>query len=476
LDLAEATCQSLGFDSGELGCASDCSYDLSGCFDDPEPEPDCGNGVLDADEACDGMDLGAESCVTLGFDAGELVCTSACAFDDSGCEVSMGACGDGVIDAGEACDGSDLDGASCTSLGFAVGTLACTSACLYDTSDCSGGAVNCGDGQLSAGEECDASDLGEQTCETLGFASGTLTCSADCELDTSGCSDCGDGVQGATEACDGADLDLETCQSLGFDGGTLSCADDCTFDDSACTFLSCGDGMLTGNEECDGMNLDLQTCQSLGFDAGTLTCDANCTFETAACAECGDGEKELAEACDGSDFDGATCASLSTPMTPFNAGALGCTSACAIDTSACTNFTAGFCRLQFPTTITETAGSSVAVYGRVYVQGLTDQSPTNNLSPVVRGELGFGPDGTTPTQPSWTWLPAMPNGGFNGATFGEPNNDEYVVNFVLPAAGAYDYAFRFTADDGVTWLVCDGGDPGSSDGYTPANAGQLTSQ
>jgi hypothetical protein len=475
-DLAGSTCQSLGFDAGELGCKSDCSFDLAGCFDEPDPEPDCGDGAIDGEEECDGDDLGVESCATLGFDAGELACSATCTFDDSGCELSMGRCGDGAIDAGEACDGTNLDGASCDSLGFAEGALACTAECTFDTTDCSGGSVNCGDGQLSAGESCDADELGAQTCVTLGFASGELACSDECTFDTAACSDCGDGVQAMTEQCDGADPDGASCQSLGFDGGTLDCATDCTFDESACTFLSCGDGMITGNEECDGVALDGATCQSLGFDAGTLACDSNCTFETTSCAECGDGEKELTEACDGSDFGSTTCASLSTPMQPFNAGPLSCTPACAIDTSACTNFTVGFCRLQFPTTITAAAGSSVAVYGRVYVQGLTDQSPTNNLSPVVRGQLGYGPDGSTPTQPSWTWLPATPNGGYNGATFGEPNNDEYLVSFVLPAAGTFDYAFRFTADDGATWLACDGGDPGSSDGYTAATAGQLTSQ
>jgi len=46
-------------------------------------------------------------------------------------------CGNGVIDAGEACDQSDLNLASCESLGFPLGgTLACTLACAYDTSGC----------------------------------------------------------------------------------------------------------------------------------------------------------------------------------------------------------------------------------------------------------------------------------------------------------------------------------------------------
>lgn len=45
-------------------------------------------------------------------------------------------CDDGTINtAGEQCDGSDLGGASCVTLGFIGGTLAC-SACAFDTSGC----------------------------------------------------------------------------------------------------------------------------------------------------------------------------------------------------------------------------------------------------------------------------------------------------------------------------------------------------
>jgi hypothetical protein len=45
-------------------------------------------------------------------------------------------CGDGVADGSEACDGSDLAGASCGSLGYATGTLGCTASCGFDVSGC----------------------------------------------------------------------------------------------------------------------------------------------------------------------------------------------------------------------------------------------------------------------------------------------------------------------------------------------------
>jgi hypothetical protein len=50
----------------------------------------------------------------------------------------MGNCGNGVIDAGEQCDGADLQGFDCQSLGLNGGTLACDGMmCTFDTSMCS---------------------------------------------------------------------------------------------------------------------------------------------------------------------------------------------------------------------------------------------------------------------------------------------------------------------------------------------------
>jgi len=48
-------------------------------------------------------------------------------------------CGNGYIDTGEQCDGSNLGGATCQSLGYNSGTLSCSSLCAYNTSNCSTG-------------------------------------------------------------------------------------------------------------------------------------------------------------------------------------------------------------------------------------------------------------------------------------------------------------------------------------------------
>jgi len=51
------------------------------------------------------------------------------------------------------------------------------------------GSINCGDGVIDTGEDCDGQNLNVNTCEILGFRSGDLSCGSDCRFDTSLCID-----------------------------------------------------------------------------------------------------------------------------------------------------------------------------------------------------------------------------------------------------------------------------------------------
>ena len=95
-------------------------------------------------------------------------------------------CGNGFIDVGEACDGSDLGGASCTSLGFPGGTLACRADCTFETTPC----LFCHEGvrEPDKGEVCDDLDFGGATCADYGFEMGDLICNSCVTIDTSNCS------------------------------------------------------------------------------------------------------------------------------------------------------------------------------------------------------------------------------------------------------------------------------------------------
>lgn len=46
---------------------------------------------------------------------------------------------------------------------------------------------SCGDGVLDKGEDCDDTDLAGESCASLGFLNGQLTCAADCTFDTAAC-------------------------------------------------------------------------------------------------------------------------------------------------------------------------------------------------------------------------------------------------------------------------------------------------
>jgi hypothetical protein len=110
------------------------SEDESDSTDAPDP---CGDGMIDPGEDCDGVDLGAETCVSQGFDLGSLGCTDDCTFDVGACETIEEFCGDGIINLAEQCEPGMLGNGTCTSAGFVFGTLACNGGtCMYDTSGC----------------------------------------------------------------------------------------------------------------------------------------------------------------------------------------------------------------------------------------------------------------------------------------------------------------------------------------------------
>jgi hypothetical protein len=174
-----------------------------------------------------------------------------------------------------------------------------SASCDGSKNDISSSAV-CGDSLVTHMEKCDGENLAGHTCETLGFGAGTLACALNCiEFDTTGCGaslTCGDGVKNGTDICDGEDLGGETCISRGFEDGTLKCLPNCAgFDTSQCgKSATCGNDNIDSGEVCDGTALNGRTCVHEGFEEGDLKCSEDCrSFDTSDCytpctPDCGD--------------------------------------------------------------------------------------------------------------------------------------------------------------------------------------------
>ena len=263
---------------------------------EPPPSAICGNGILEAGEQCDGSNLNNKTCTSQGFAGGVLACSNTCTLNTSSCSK----CGNGVIDAGEQCDGSNLNSQTCTTQGFTGGSLVCSNICTLNASNCTTNL--CGNGVVDPGEQCDGSNLNSQTCTSQGFTAGSLVCSNVCTLNTSNCTTnlCGNGVVDPGEQCDSSNMNNQTCTTQGFTAGTLTCSNTCTLNASNCTTNKCGNGIVDVGEECDGSNFNSQTCTTQGFTGGSLVCSNTCTLNTSNCTKmsCGNGIKEGTEICD----------------------------------------------------------------------------------------------------------------------------------------------------------------------------------
>ena len=120
-----------------------------------------------------------------------------------------------------------------------------------------------------------------------------------------------------------------------------------------------------------------------------------------------------------------------------------------------------------PASTTTTAGVATEdIYGRIYISGTTDLNNTPVAS--IQGQVGFGPDGSDPQAVNFTWFDAIANPGYDFSQ----NNDEQVGTITPESAGTYDYAYRFSMDGGLNHYYFDVN--GSDDGYSTANAGNLT--
>jgi hypothetical protein len=262
--------------------------------------------------------------------------------------------------------------------------------------------------------------------------------------------------------CDGASLTTwETPGACSVDGILADCSYDPVLTDCSQADLICQGGACVDpcdpnpcssppESGCDGN--EVVTWQESGIcsiaDAGGI----DCAYVEAERLDCAAIDQEC--------FEEAGIVGCRTPEPPVDVD---------ID----------WCRLQFPVDFEVLPGGMVTVFGRFFSAGLTDL--TVGINPAVRvlAAAGYGPDGTDPAvDTAWVWADAQANPAWNGASSGEPGNDEYQATFTAPTLQAdYDLAFRFSGDAGATWTYCDrdrgAGRDGAENGYAPADAARM---
>ncbi len=294
---------------------------------------ECGDGIAEGDEACDGNDLGAGGCPVFG----EVACAVDCTLDVSDCVDRLLVCSTPMVGLSSTSQAMPLLAPITVEADFFVtdvnvtvdithpwvGDLGailvspdataqsvlfegpCGLAADIDARfDDEGFAAVCSDAPALSGDiqpltELDdlvgLSSLGEWSLAVWdGFpegSDGTLEqwC-AEFTLSPDNPVVCGDDLAHHGEPCDGIDLNGADCTTLemGFSGGNLGCLKDCSdFDTSGCFVLSCGDDVVTAPEQCDGDDLGgVMGCDDIpGFTGdGGVTCSGDCTYDMSACA------------------------------------------------------------------------------------------------------------------------------------------------------------------------------------------------
>ncbi len=237
----------------------------------------CGDGKIDSGELCDGDNFGdISSCEDFGFEAGTLYCYAPgtygeCTFNTSGCFNYSGGepeCGNGIIEAGEQCDGNTWGTVrSCSYFDFDAGELDCVD-CAFDTSDCYDYDECERDRDCKDGYECDSGECvkKENYCKDIDDCDDNQYCEDhecfDKECDSKG--DCDDDEECKGYIC--VPLDRECTPDTGCVGGKVCINYECVLpDEKECTPESgCDEGEVCKNNQCVPSEITEKTCSDIG--------------------------------------------------------------------------------------------------------------------------------------------------------------------------------------------------------------------
>jgi fibro-slime domain-containing protein len=248
-----------------------------GCGSSTPTQSRDGIRTWDAGSAADSGEFTTQNPLPLGADdAGAAHDAAADASPEAGTTDKTG-CGDGALQAGEACDdGNSAPGDGCSADCHSVERdFVCPAPGVACVSS-----VVCGDGRIAGRESCDDGNTRDADgCDShckleAGFA--CANAGAPCAA-----AKCGDGIVAGDEECD----DANSPPSDG-DGCSASCKLEAGYvcpAKQACRKTICNDGVKEGSEACDDGN------QTLG-DGCTPFCEVEPDCATGTCrSRCGDG-------------------------------------------------------------------------------------------------------------------------------------------------------------------------------------------
>ncbi len=155
--------------------------------------------------------------------------------------------------------------------------------------------------------------------------------------------------------------------------------------------------------------------------------------------------------------------------TPYGAGDLG-TPGAPNDPCPVPDTTVDLCVLVGPAQATGFVGHPLRVDLTVFEAGLTDATPGVDTPAALKVEVGHAPAADAADPGSWQWTAAEPATGWV-----DLDGVDAWTGLSLPfeAVGQRVAAARASRDGGLTWTLCDR-DPGSADGFDPADATAVT--
>lgn len=246
---------------------------------------DCGNGVIDDPEQCDGTELGGATCVDVNpaFEGGSLACGATCTFDASGCMVAPGEpfvalnelTSEEVLEGRFAGpnDAIELHNAGDVAADLSGWQLSDDPTFVFESTYVFPDGTMLGPGEFMVLASFDADTM----TGVLPFGI------SDTQEETISLADARGGVVD-TVSVDGSYARISYCRVPDASGAWLQCEQ--TF--GAANVASdtvCGDEVREGDEQCDVDDLGGNTCESLdiGFSGGTLGCKQSCSFDIDEC-------------------------------------------------------------------------------------------------------------------------------------------------------------------------------------------------